>query len=122
MPTISFFQYSRAFRPLLTALEQSDFIPSAPVQHPLVDGLRFRRDPFKRMAEAMGAEPLDQVSSRVIRTVILHGDDPQLDRCRTEIVFHDHVASSGLISMQLEAGEHKSSGLLWGASVWPLSR
>jgi hypothetical protein len=60
VPTISFFQYSRAFRPLLTALEQSDFIPSAPVQHPLVDGLRFRRDPFKRMAEAMGAEPLDQ--------------------------------------------------------------
>jgi len=35
------------FSALPTALEQPDFIASAPVQHPLLHGNRFRHDPFQ---------------------------------------------------------------------------
>ena len=134
------------FSALPTALEQPEFIASAPVQHPLLHGIRFRHDPVKhrtlccdllvghhvpvgvehrdfrppekvldqhrvvalcqqerckRMTEAMKPEPLDPVSIRVIRTAVLHGDDPRRDRSRTEIIFHDHVPSPWLLSMQI---------------------
>jgi hypothetical protein len=67
----------------------------------------------------MEPKSLDLLSCRVRSLAVTFGDDPRLNRSRTDIVSDDHVPSAQLLSKQLEAGEHKVVRLVVGRLSLP---